>query len=99
MISKRLFICVLMGAWLIGFASSCSGKPEVASCDEERCEAMTQKGERCKLKVVDGSSYCPVHYAKDDYVPQCKATTKKGSRCSRPANDDGYCTQHGKMYN
>lgn len=38
-----------------------NGKPEKAANDTERCRATTKKGTRCKLKVVNGTRYCPVH--------------------------------------
>lgn len=38
-----------------------NGKPEKAANDAERCRATTKKGTRCKLKVVAGTRYCPVH--------------------------------------
>ena len=41
-----------------------NGKPEKAASDAMRCRATTKKGTRCKLKVVSGSQYCPVHIKK-----------------------------------
>lgn len=86
-----------MGAWMMASTPAMAQKPEKASNDKERCQAKTQKGERCKLKVVDGSKFCSVHYAKSSKASLCKATTKKGTRCSRAAGKSGYCTQHEQM--
>ena len=38
-----------------------NGRPEKATSDANRCRATTKKGTRCKLKVVAGTSFCPVH--------------------------------------
>lgn len=38
-----------------------NGKPQKASSNKDRCSATTKKGTRCKLKVVAGTRYCPVH--------------------------------------
>lgn len=38
-----------------------SGKPVKAESEATRCHATTKKGTRCKLKVVAGTKYCPVH--------------------------------------
>lgn len=38
-----------------------SGKPEKATSEANRCQATTKKGTRCKLKVMAGSRFCPVH--------------------------------------
>lgn len=65
-----------------------------SNVSNERCEAITQKGTRCKNKALKGSKYCQVHLAKDPRVQQCKARTRKGQRCSRPAKYSGYCKQH-----
>lgn len=74
---------------------SCNAqKPEKASSEKNQCKAITQKGARCKLEKVAGTSYCKVHYAYDPKAAKCKATTKKGSQCSRAAVKGGYCTQH-----
>ncbi len=87
---------MLMGAWLMA-APAMAQKPATASSDKERCQATTQKGERCKLKVLDGSKYCSVHNAKNPKGAKCKATTQEGKRCTRAANKNGYCAQHYKM--
>lgn len=36
-------------------------RPEKAVNDFERCQAKTKAGARCKLKVISGRSYCPIH--------------------------------------
>jgi len=76
--------------------SVCAQKPVKAANSKEQCTAMTTKNARCKLKVVDGKKFCPVHIGKDAKTYQCKATTKNGTRCSRAAvkGKNGYCTQH-----
>ena len=38
-----------------------SGKPQKATSNANRCTATTKKGTRCKLKVIEGTIYCPVH--------------------------------------
>lgn len=38
-----------------------NGKPQKATSSSDRCCATTKKGTRCKLKVVVGTRYCPVH--------------------------------------
>ena len=38
-----------------------NGKPIKASNDRERCTANTQNGTRCKLKVISGTRFCPIH--------------------------------------
>lgn len=93
MISRKTILCTLLGAWLIGMPVMAQ-KPNVASNNKERCQAKTKKGERCKLKVIEGSKFCSVHNAKDAKSTICKAITKKGTRCTRAAVKGGYCTQH-----
>lgn len=83
-----------MGAWLLSAIPAQAAKPQKANSDKERCHATTQKGERCKLKVVDGSKYCATHNTKNPKSTKCKATTQKGVRCSRTAVKNGYCQQH-----
>lgn len=72
-------------------------KPEKATSPKTQCKATTQKGTRCKLKVADGSKYCPVHSSNNASTAQCKAKTKEGKRCSRAATKRGYCAQHFNM--
>ena len=67
------------------------------SWSQVRCEAITQKGTRCKNKALERNKYCRVHQAKDANVAQCKAKTKSGMRCSKAAKTMGFCTQHYKM--
>ena len=38
-----------------------NGKPLKASNDRERCIVTTQQGTRCKLKVISGTRFCPIH--------------------------------------
>ena len=38
-----------------------NGKPAKASSEANRCKAITRKGSRCKLEVIKGTQYCPVH--------------------------------------
>lgn len=38
-----------------------NGKPVKASNDTDRCKAITKKSTRCKLRVIRGSKYCPIH--------------------------------------
>lgn len=38
-----------------------NGKPVKASNDTDRCKAITKKGTRCKLRIIRGSKYCPIH--------------------------------------
>lgn len=95
--SKRTFLGILMGAWLLAAVPVLAQKPAKASNDKERCHATTQKGERCKLKVVDGSKYCATHNTKNPNSAKCKATTKAGTRCTRAAVKSGYCKQHYEM--
>lgn len=38
-----------------------NGKPVIAANEAEQCQATTKKGERCKLKVVEGTNFCPTH--------------------------------------
>jgi len=38
-----------------------NGKPVKASNDRERCQSTTRQGTRCKLKIIDGTRYCPIH--------------------------------------
>ena len=38
-----------------------NGRPVKAQNNQERCLATTKKGTRCKLKIIDGTRYCPIH--------------------------------------
>lgn len=38
-----------------------TGRPYKATNQRERCQAITQKGTRCKLKALSGSRYCNTH--------------------------------------
>lgn len=86
-----------MGAWLMSFMPATAQKSTKASNNKERCQATTQKGERCKLRVVDGSKYCSVHRGNNPKGAKCKAITQSGIRCSRAAVQGGYCSQHATM--
>lgn len=51
----------------------------------EKCTAMTQKKEPCKLKCVPGTHFCKRHTPKNSAPVQtgtsCATTTKKGEPC------------------
>jgi len=89
-------ILLLVLSITLSSPSYASKKPEKAKSEKTQCVATTKKGNRCKLEVVEGSKYCPVHYAQDPNAEKCKAMTKKGTRCTRAAKVNGYCTQHAK---
>lgn len=72
-------------------------KPKKAESEKTQCVAITTKGNRCKLEVVEGFKYCSVHIGQDAKVNKCKATTRNGNQCSRAASKNGYCTQHYKL--
>ena len=97
MMCKKTIFGILVGLCLMGANPAVAKKPLKAKNVKEQCEAITQKGERCKLKVVGGSKYCTVHHSKNPNSAKCKATTKDGKRCSRAANKGGYCSQHYSM--
>ena len=64
----------------------------------KRCEAITQKGTRCKNQAIENGKYCPMHKSKATSAKKCKAKTKDGKKCSRAAKKQGYCSQHYQMY-
>lgn len=38
-----------------------NGKPAKATSPANRCHANTKQGNRCKLKVIKGTRFCPIH--------------------------------------
>jgi len=94
----KLYKILLLLALSITLSSPsyASKRPEKAESEKTQCHATTQKGTRCKLKVVEESNYCPVHFAQDPRGERCHAITKKGTRCKKLAKKNGYCTQHSK---
>lgn len=68
--------------------------------EENRCRAVTQKGDPCKRRALAGSPYCRQHQASSlDSSPEtparCEATTRKGRRCkNRPRPGSRFCKVH-----
>lgn len=86
---KTLFLFLML---LLGVPS----QNVIAQSQSQRCEAITQKGVRCKNQAINKTKYCRVHQSAAS--KQCIAKTKEGKRCSRKAKCAGYCDQHYKMY-
>ena len=64
-----------------------------------KCAAVSKSGNRCRIKVVDGGSYCTIHQKvekrTDGKKTQCKKIKKGGERCKMKTNNkSGLCYYH-----
>ncbi len=66
--------------------------------EEDRCQASTSSGARCRNKALQGARYCRTHEGVAATDGLCKATMKDGRLCPKKAKDGGlYCGQHAKL--